>query len=182
MEYCVQLDLTDFFCLFCCFAETMRPTQHNVIRCHSNCTAWFNRICLTQMYSCKYQQYRSKCKPTLVWSCLCAPLVSNCPTVKKWRATPWNKTALALTIPMSMLVSLLFCLSGVTGKFKCSAAFKLPGEEATQYCDHANSPVWKIQEPNDNPRCADADRGRKRGTTWRSKENCESTVSACRLR
>lgn len=62
----------------------------------------------------------SKCKPTLVWRCLCRPLVSNCPAVKTWRATPWNKTALALTIPISMLVSPLFCLSGVTGKFKCN--------------------------------------------------------------
>lgn len=51
-----------------------------------------------------------------------------------------------------------------------------------QNCDHANAPAWKIQEPNDKPWCAGADRGRKRGTTWHSLENCESAVSACRLR
>lgn len=55
-------------------------------------------------------------------------------------------------------------------------------EEVTQNCDHANAPAWKIQEPNDKPRCAGADRGRKRGAAWHSVENCESKVSACRLR
>lgn len=93
--------------------------------------------------------------------------------------------ALALTIPISMLVSLLFCLSGVPEKLECSAAFSLPGEEVTQECDHANAPAWKIQEPNDKPWCADADRGRKSGTsrgkTWHSVETCENTVSACLL-
>lgn len=55
-------------------------------------------------------------------------------------------------------------------------------EGVTQNCDHANAPAWKIQEPNDKPWCAGADRGRKRGTTWHSMENCESADSACCLR
>lgn len=90
-----------------------------------------------------FSKYSSTAVQGQMLSDSCFSLSSQAPCICE---APWNKMALAQTIPISMLVSFLFCLSGVTGKFERSAALNLPGEEVTQDCDHANSPSWKIQE------------------------------------
>lgn len=164
--------------LGCCCAEIMCESE---ISCCWNCTAWFNFLTGCHGISCKRKQCSSKCKPTLIWSRLCASLASNCPTVQMQRATPWNKTALALTIPKRLSH---FCSASAESRGSSSARQHLTyqGKKWHSIVIMQMRLHEKFKSQMTSPGVPVADRGRQRGTTWHSVENCESAVSACRLR